>query len=197
MNIFRLDLLKFSDEVKDSSLEWWMEPVPDILEPALQPELTQTPTGMDLISFTEFDDDALLNGGLDEKIVAASQELSNPLIPLNANDSDNFVDHMFSGDIPAAAADQQEPDLMRMLLGRCSPVADVLLPRPLHAEDRSVTESNNVSSVSETYSFYPALENTERGSYTTALHDVFSNKENVTTQPTRVRPKLAANFNKH
>ncbi|XP_057311625.1 meiosis regulator and mRNA stability factor 1-like isoform X1 [Hydractinia symbiolongicarpus] len=190
------DLLKFSDQVKDSSLEWWMEPVPDILEPALQPELTQTPTGMDLISFTEFDDDALLNGGLDEKIVAVSQELSNPLIPLNATDSDNFVDHMFSGDIPAAAADQQEPDLMRMLLGRCSPVTDVLLPRPLHAEERSVTDSNNVSSVSETYSFYPALESTERGSYTTALHDVFSNKENVTTQPTRVRPKLAANFNK-
>ena len=66
------DLLQFGEEDDQdisllSATDWWMEPLPDSLpDPILQPKpVEEGPTvAFDLISFSEFDDPGVKNGGL-------------------------------------------------------------------------------------------------------------------------------------
>ena len=98
-----------------------MDTNPNLPEPSLQPEQfpMEPEFDLDLISFTEFNDEDILQGGIDESnipppIVAASRHLSyDEMKERNKSSSDNFVDHLFSNE-----ANTQELDLMRLLVGR-------------------------------------------------------------------------------
>jgi hypothetical protein len=217
-----LDLLHFTTTETDEPMasskldlyEWWMmDHNPNLPEPALKPELShvsQEPEfDLDLISFTEFDDDEIRTGGIDETT------LPPPLIPTsylsfgdmkarNKSSSDDFVDNLFSSELtttttnPATLANQHnEPDLMRMLVGRCSPVDSLFShnkPTPLIVSSES--------SISETYSVFSPLKesaNPPDVSYSQLLGDVFTtNQQQVfsSTPHRAIRPKIAANFNK-
>ena len=208
--MFFIDLLQFTDtddgkqNEMDAALEWWMEPVPDLPQPALEPEL-QNPVSFDLISFTEFDDGAIRNAGLDKNI--PDHPPINPFsyyshFPKDPNDSTDFINDIFAKDFSATAGKtQEEPDLMRMLLGRCSPVDSFALASTRECQS-STNDDSTLTGVSETYSCLSALENMERqhasrGSYSAALDDIFSNHLNLGAKDKSVRPKMAANFSKH
>ena len=48
-------------------LDWWMDPPPNLSEPILEPELSQSQVEYDLISFTEFEQNQdIVSGGLNE-----------------------------------------------------------------------------------------------------------------------------------
>ena len=180
-----------------------MDTNPDLPEPSLQPEQFPMGTEFDLhiISLTQFHDEDILQGGIDESnipppIVAASRHLSyDELKERNKSSSDNFVDHLFSNE-----ANTQEPDLMRILVGRCSPAETAF------TKTQPITGySNTNSTVSDTYSIYsptkPSASIYQPSSdarnqdvpYSQLLGDVFT--PDFLSNRT-IRPKIAANFSK-
>ena len=218
--LLSLDLLNFNECIdvddKNSPFEWWMEPVPEILQPALQPELTQpvTSTGFDLISFTDFntDDDVIQNGGIDNS--AISQHAQNPFSYYSytqekkqhdSSSSDNYVDDIFRNGLENNLTNETstETDLMRLLVGRCSPNQGY---SPLVTEIHSPSNATSMlSSISETYSCFSALEHRERHgknhiqhSYNSIIDSMFANHiENRENVIRTVKPRLAVNFPKH
>ena len=221
--VFYVDLLDFSTmetdepEITASKLdlyEWWMmDQNPNLPEPALKPELfhisPEPEFDLDLISFTEFDDDEIRTGGVGDTT------LPPPLTPTsylsfddmkarNKSSSDDFVDNLFSSDLTANQANSQhEPDLMRMLVGRCSPVDSLFA----HTNPNAPLVSSD-STTSETYSVLNAASTNPTGavpplsdvSYSQLLGDMFTTSQQqqaFSSTPHRaIRPKIAANFNK-
>ena len=200
------DLLSFSDEQQQKQAtkalehEWWMDTNPNLPEPSLQPEqfANEPEFDLDLISFTEFDDDDILQGGIDESNIplptaSTSQHLSyNELKERNKSSSDNFVDHLFSNE-----ANTQEPDLMRLLVGRCSP-AETAFTKAQPITSYSTTSST----VSDTYSIFSPIkpsssvyQPTADVPYSQLLGDVFTQGSEYMSNRT-IRPKIAANFSK-
>lgn len=182
-----------------------MDTNPNLPEPSLQPEQfpMEPEFDLDLISFTEFNDEDILQGGIDESnipppIVAASRHLSyDEMKERNKSSSDNFVDHLFSNE-----ANTQEPDLMRILVGRCSP-AETTFTRTQPITGYSATNST----VSDTYSIFsptkpsasiyqpPSDTGNQNVPYSQLLGDVFSQGSDFLSNRT-IRPKIAANFSK-
>lgn len=183
---------------------------PDLPEPSLQPEQfassqSEPDFDLDLISFTEFDDDDILQGGIDETSVPPlttnlTRHLSyNELKERSKSSSDNFVDHLFSNE-----ANAQEPDLMRILVGRCSPSETAF------TKTQPVTGYSSSSTISDTYSIFSPIKpsatvnqssvktsmSNQNVPYSQLLGDVFTQNTQQMTPNRVIRPKIAANFNK-
>ncbi|XP_066927904.1 meiosis regulator and mRNA stability factor 1-like [Clytia hemisphaerica] len=194
---------------KSLSSEWWMmlDNNPNLPEPSLQPEqsfLADPDFDLDLISFTEFDDedDVIRQGGIDDStlpspIIPPPHQLSyGELKQRDKSSSDNFVDHLFSGEATA-----QEPDLMRMLVGRCPSPADIFSPQ------QQAMAATTSSTISDTYSIFSPIKpshqqsaavGTDNVPYTQLLGDVFTDPHAPFSNANHrtIRPKIAANFNK-